>query len=108
VKKCQSCGTQWDGSPGSQPGRNETCGKCGADLHCCLNCRLYDPSASNQCQSRTTEAVRDKDKRNFCDEFEFKEGSGRSSGGASGGPSRGPAGSSGQGDMESKWKDLFK
>lgn len=95
MKKCHSCGEVWEGSPGSQPGRNETCPKCGSDLHCCLNCRLYDSSAANQCLSRTTEAVRDKDKRNFCDEFEF---SAKGSGGGAG-----PAD-----DMEKKWKDLFK
>jgi len=95
MKQCHACGAQWEGRPGSQPGRDETCGKCGADLHCCLNCSLYDPSAFHQCRSRTTEAVRDKDKRNFCDEFEF---SGKGTG--TGGPGS-------KGDMESKWKDLF-
>jgi hypothetical protein len=95
MKNCHACQEPWEGSPGSQPGRNETCGKCGADLHCCLNCRLYDPSASNQCQSRTTERVGDKAKRNFCDEFEFA------------GEKRGGGGSA-SGDMEGKWKDLFK
>lgn len=93
MKKCHSCGEPWDGL--SRPGRNETCGKCGTDLHCCLNCGLYDLSASNQCRSRTTEAVRDKDKRNFCDEFEF-----------SGEIRRGPA--SPKDDMSKKWDDLFK
>ena len=94
MKKCHACQQPWDGSPGSQPGRNETCSRCGADLHCCLNCRLYDPSASNQCQSRTTEKVGNKDKRNFCDEFEF---SGKD------GPGKAPGS-----DMDQKWKDVFK
>jgi hypothetical protein len=40
--------------------------------------------------------VKDKDKRNFCDEFEMTAG-GKNSGG-----------SPPKDDMESKWKDLFK
>jgi hypothetical protein len=95
MKQCHNCRQPWEGSPGSQPGRGETCSKCGADLHCCLNCSLYDPSASNQCRSRTTEAVRDKDKRNFCDEFEFSP------------KGEGKGGSSPPDDMEKKWKNLF-
>jgi hypothetical protein len=95
AKGCHTCGTAWEGAPGTQPGRNETCARCGADLHCCLNCRLYDPSAHNQCRSRTTEPVKEKDKRNFCDEFEM-------TGGKSGGS--GPP----QDDMQKKWNDLFK
>lgn len=96
MKKCHACGEPWEGSPGSQPGKGEVCPKCGADLYCCLNCQLYDPSASHECASRTTEPVANKEKRNFCEEFIFSPknagGKGKSSGG----------------DMESKWKDLFK
>ncbi|HVZ79972.1 MAG TPA: hypothetical protein VHE12_04125 [bacterium] len=95
MRKCHACGKPWEGTPGSQPGRNETCAGCGADLHCCRNCRLYDPSVHNQCLSRTTEPVREKDKRNFCDEFEM----GAKGGGAAGPPKE---------DMEKKWKDLFQ
>ncbi len=95
MKKCHSCQESWDGSPGSQPGRAETCSSCGVDLHCCLNCKLYDSSAANQCSSRTTEAVKNKEKGNYCDEFEFSQGRG-------GGKKSPP-----QDDMESKWKNLF-
>jgi len=49
----------------------ETCPDCSAYLHCCLNCRLYSPSANNHCLSSTTEPVRDVAAANFCDEFEF-------------------------------------
>ena len=92
-KVCHACGTVWDGSPGSQPGREETCVKCGADLHCCMNCSLYDPAAPHQCTSRTTENVKDKEKRNFCEEFMF----GSKSGGSA--PPKD--------DMGKKWKDVF-
>ena len=96
MERCHACGEPWEGTPGSQPGRNETCPKCGADLHCCLNCKLYDPASHHECRSSTTEYVKDKDKRNFCDEFEFLEKSG------------GGGGSSSKDDMDKKWKDLFK
>ena len=44
---------------------------CGVDLHVCLNCKLYSPSSPNQCLSATTEKFVNKDKMNFCEEFEF-------------------------------------
>ncbi|UCD58775.1 MAG: hypothetical protein JSV16_06620 [Candidatus Hydrogenedentota bacterium] len=72
MKLCHKCGTAWI-SEQRFPGRTETCTKCGCDLHCCLNCRFYDPYAPNQCKSPTTELVLDKEKANFCDEFEFAE-----------------------------------
>ena len=98
MKKCHACGEVWEGPPGAQPGRNETCPRCGADLHCCLNCRHYDPAVHHECLSSTAEFVRDKDRRNYCDEFEF-------SGGA---PGKGPrGGGASEGDMDRKWKDLF-
>ena len=93
MKSCHDCGQAWENVPGAQPGRSEVCAKCGADLHCCRNCNLYDPSAPRQCSSRTTDQVNDKEKGNYCDEFEFGTG-GKSGPGESGG-------------MESKWKDLF-
>jgi hypothetical protein len=49
----------------------DTCPSCQAYLHCCLNCRLYSPSAHNHCLSPTTEYVGDVAGANFCDEFEF-------------------------------------
>ena len=97
MKKCHACGEVWEGSPGTQPGRNETCAKCGADLHCCFNCGLHDLSAHNQCSSRTTEYVKDKEKHNFCDEFEFTSKAGSKN-----------FGNGDKGGMEEKWKDLFK
>jgi hypothetical protein len=97
VKRCHACGTAWEGAPGAQPGRNETCASCGADLHACLNCRLYDPPAPRECRSPTVERVRDKDRRNFCDEFEFRKDRGE---GRTGGDSKG--------DMGKKWDDFFK
>ncbi len=69
---CHKCGAAWV-SEQRFAGRTETCAKCGYDLRCCLNCKLYDPRAPNQCASPTTELVLDKEKSNFCDEFDFAE-----------------------------------
>ncbi len=98
MKVCQACQNPFEPLPGTQPGKDQTCYSCGADLHCCLNCRHYDPNSYNQCLSRTSEPVADKVKRNFCDEFQFSD---RGKGKASGPPNP-------KGDMESKWNDLFK
>ncbi|MBI5166313.1 MAG: hypothetical protein HY998_01045 [candidate division NC10 bacterium] len=54
-------------------GREETCPFCGYDLHCCLNCRFYDENAHNKCREPAAEWVPDKEKRNFCEYFEFRE-----------------------------------
>jgi len=54
-------------------GRTETCAECGVDLHCCLNCKHYAPNKPNECMSPTVERVLDKEKANFCDEFDFAE-----------------------------------
>lgn len=41
-----------------------------AYLHCCRNCRFYDPNAHNQCREPQAEWVKDKEMANFCDFFE--------------------------------------
>lgn len=51
-------------------GRQDTCPRCRAYLHCCLNCRFYDETAYNECHEPSAERVIDKDKANFCDYFE--------------------------------------
>lgn len=55
-------------------GRKDTCAECDADLHCCLNCGLYNRSAHNECDEPQAEWVRDKDRANFCDYFEPRRG----------------------------------
>jgi len=52
-------------------GRRDTCDACGADVHCCRNCKHHDPFAQNQCREPGTETVRDRDAANFCDFFEL-------------------------------------
>lgn len=51
--------------------RKDTCTHCGRDLHCCLQCRFYDPSYHNDCREPQAEMVRDRDKANMCDFFRF-------------------------------------
>jgi hypothetical protein len=71
MKKCHKCG-----EPHTNLNRvsfEKICPKCQAYLHCCFNCRLYDPNASNRCKSSTTEWVPDREKYNYCEEFDFVE-----------------------------------
>ncbi|MDO8643792.1 MAG: hypothetical protein Q7S00_02350 [bacterium] len=52
-------------------GRQEDCPHCGASLHCCYNCRFYDPNAYNECHEPVAERVVAKESANFCDCFKF-------------------------------------
>ncbi len=50
--------------------RTDECPNCHHDLHCCRNCRFFDPGKSRQCAEPKAEYVREKDRANFCDLFE--------------------------------------
>ena len=50
-------------------GFREVCGKCGRDLHICMNCSFYDTTAYNECKETQAERVIEKDKANFCEYF---------------------------------------
>lgn len=50
-------------------GTRETCPQCETDLHCCRNCRFYDPGKHNQCAEPQAEWVGDKEGSNYCDYF---------------------------------------
>ena len=54
--------------------RSEQCPWCGADLHSCYNCRFHDPSAHNECTEVGTFEVQDRDRANFCNEFQYRPG----------------------------------
>lgn len=71
MKYCQSCKKEL--SIGREIGRRDECPHCHADLHSCLNCGFYDPSAPKQCREPVAELVRDKARANFCDHFRFKD-----------------------------------
>lgn len=68
---CFHCKAPWE-STLRQPAVKETCGQCGAYLHCCKNCRFYRRGYPNDCYIPDTEKIADKARANFCDEFEFR------------------------------------
>lgn len=45
------------------------CPLCRAQLHVCRMCAFYDPAAGQQCREPIAEAVRDKQRANFCGYF---------------------------------------
>jgi hypothetical protein len=49
--------------------RTDECPKCATDVHCCLNCLNYEPSAHNRCREPQAEWVSDREKPNFWDFF---------------------------------------
>ncbi|MFW5689495.1 MAG: hypothetical protein ACOC1U_07980 [Spirochaetota bacterium] len=57
--------------------RNTLCESCGKEAKVCLNCTFYDPSAHWQCRETIPEAVREKDRANFCDYFRVHSGASR-------------------------------
>ncbi len=66
---CFKCGEKIAYPSASPVGKRDTCPKCDADLHCCRNCRFYDPGKHNQCTESQAEWVRYKEEANFCDYF---------------------------------------
>lgn len=64
---CHSCGNEVKIE--GYVSRHDECPRCGADIHCCLNCLHYDPSAHNRCREPQAEWVTDREKANFCDFF---------------------------------------
>ncbi len=50
-------------------GRLDRCNECGADLHCCRNCRFFDAGARFECREPIAEPVRDKAAANHCEHF---------------------------------------
>ena len=69
---CHACGTEIPRA--DRVGRRETCARCGAELHCCRNCRFYAPGMHNDCAENQAERVVDKDRANFCDYFALGDG----------------------------------
>jgi len=66
---CHRCGSERDLS--GKIGFNEVCRKCYAYLHCCKNCRFFDPFSSSQCRETQAELVSEKENGNHCEYFEF-------------------------------------
>lgn len=70
TRHCHRCGTNF--LLNGNPGRLETCEKCGADLKVCLNCVHYDRGVAHECRERRADPVADKIMANFCEHFDFK------------------------------------
>jgi len=77
--------------------KKDTCPECNSDLHCCRNCRFFDPSVHNECRETQAEWVRIKDRANYCDYFEASTRVDLT----------GKAGASAD-DARKKWDSLFK
>jgi hypothetical protein len=67
---CWKCGKQIDSTETIY--RDSVCPECGADLHCCRNCRFYEPGAHFDCHETVEELVTDKEESNFCANFSPK------------------------------------
>jgi hypothetical protein len=71
MRFCYSCGKE---IAMNQPvARQDLCPHCRNDLHCCLNCSLYDEYAQNKCREPGAEWVSDREKNNFCEFFVFRD-----------------------------------
>lgn len=92
MKRCYKCGNEW--AEIGQVGFKESCSKCTSDLHVCLNCRFYDEHKLNDCQVPNVDPVGDKQKANFCEEFQFAD-------------RKAAAGKSESDKAKEKWNKLF-
>jgi hypothetical protein len=70
MKLCWKCNTEWSGF--GQPSVKATCERCNEDLHVCRNCVNFDEHAASQCRERGIEPVLNKERANFCEEFQFR------------------------------------
>lgn len=73
-RHCQACGAKL--TLEGTIGRRDGCDSCGAELNACVQCRFYDPVASNQCREPQAERVQDKERGNFCEFFQLAGGKG--------------------------------
>lgn len=67
--QCQNCGAPV--TIALPIPRDAECESCRHDLRCCRNCRHYDIRYNNACKETEAEPVADKERRNFCEFFEF-------------------------------------
>lgn len=68
--QCSACKKEI--APALPIGRRDECEFCGADLHSCLNCKFYDTGSYNECRESSASVVREKDRANFCDYFNWE------------------------------------
>lgn len=63
---CIFCGSAL---PDGRIGFRDLCPDCSRDLHICRHCGFYKPGVYRDCTETVPEAVRDKDRMNFCEYF---------------------------------------
>ena len=66
---CHACGAP--AAVGEPVPRDAECGRCGADLRACRNCRHWDVRYHNECRETEAEPVAERVRRNFCEYFEY-------------------------------------
>ncbi len=72
IVHCYKCKSKLD-LPNKKIGFRQTCQVCFADLHVCKNCKHYCIGKPNDCNVPNTEFVSDKEKNNFCEDFEINQ-----------------------------------
>jgi predicted RNA-binding Zn-ribbon protein involved in translation (DUF1610 family) len=70
VFRCRACGGK---VRSGEVALDSTCGSCGADLHCCSNCRHFDPGTRFECRQPIPERISSKTRRNRCELFAPRE-----------------------------------
>ena len=93
MAECYNCGTSLELS---KVYRTTLCPDCGKEVKACKNCKFYSPGAHWDCHETISEAVRDKERANFCDYFVI-----------SGGKSLGGVSRSKEEDAKKKFDGLF-
>lgn len=71
--RCAACNAGIKLSVGERVGFRDSCERCGADLHVCVNCAQRDPGAYNECREPGAERVSDRERANRCDWFAPKQ-----------------------------------
>ncbi len=69
---CWKCQKAIFDAPSLKIGFRAECPHCGADLHTCTNCKYYAPGKPNDCLIPGTEWIKDREARNFCEDFSIK------------------------------------
>lgn len=72
---CHKCQKELDLmiQSGVMVARLDTCDHCGTYMHCCKNCRFYDPGVHNECLETQADFIRDREEANFCSHFTIKD-----------------------------------
>ena len=71
--QCHACG--YELKLEVKVARRDTCDNCGADMHCCANCKFYD-RGGDRCRENIMAWVRDRTSSNFCSAFAFLDSAG--------------------------------